>query len=368
LRARRLLGGGDWPLKLSIGKPPSSLVLQQPAVVRQHIQSWRQVSSGKVEFAALKYRGLAGSIDVPLYWHLDNPSQWIAACRDADIRQEYALLEQLVADCTDDMRELLVRERSLWRGKPVAETLQTIDLAMTLEPGCAAGQPLRLMAGLGVDTKFFERNETLLRRLLDTRFSGAASEQGLATFLHALDEKDHWLLIRPLSAGLLPFSRLRLTDSELAQTELPASRVLLVENEQCEHLLPELEDCIAILGSGANLSWLAGSALRNKQLFYWGDLDTWGLTLLGRARELQPDVQAVLMGEEVFCDYAAFAVPEPQAATHCHNGLRPAEVNLYNQLLRAEKGRLEQEFIPAERVARELMLALGKQNPQKKRQ
>src|SRR5699024_6738701 len=120
------------------------------------------------------------------------------------------------------------------------ELLATLTLAGKLTSGCAQGQPLRLLSGYGVDTKFVERHQTLLRRLLDTRFAEAASEQGLLNFLDALDENDHWLLVRPLAEGLLPFQRLRLASTELAQTALPATRILLVENERCEHLLPPL--------------------------------------------------------------------------------------------------------------------------------
>ena len=41
------------------------------------------------------------------------------------------------------------------------------------------------------------------------RFSGEASEQGLTTFLDAFDESSHWVLVAPLSPGLLPFKKCR---------------------------------------------------------------------------------------------------------------------------------------------------------------
>ncbi|MFO6218086.1 DUF3322 domain-containing protein, partial [Pseudomonas aeruginosa] len=63
--------------------------------------------------------------------------------------------------------------------------MATAQLATQLSPGCAQGRPLRLLAEHGVDTKFFERNAILLTKLLDERFEGAASEQGLTTFLDA---------------------------------------------------------------------------------------------------------------------------------------------------------------------------------------
>lgn len=351
LRAQRLLTPEPWPLKLSIGQPTSSQVLQQAARVQQHIQRWRQVTVGQVVFEHKKYRRFAEAVELPSYWYINSPSEWVQACQDATARDEFVVLSQLISASDSSMHELLVRERSLWRGKPLNELLDTLTLAQKLTPGCAKGQPLRLLSGYGVDTKFVERHHTLLRRLLDTRFAGAASEQGLLNFLDALDEKDHWLLVRPLVEGLLPFQRLRLASTELAQTALPARRILLVENERCEHLLPPLQDCIAVLGAGFDLAWLAGQALEGKQLYYWGDLDTWGLAMLARARQLRPSLQAVMMTQEVFTDYAGFAVHEPQRAGDFDQSyLTPSEQALLAHLQAQTKGRLEQEFIPLKRV------------------
>lgn len=355
LRAQRLLTPEPWPLKLAIGKPTSTQVLQQAASVQQHIQRWRQVAVGQVVFEHKNYRRFAEAVELPSCWQINSPSEWVQACQDATVRDEFAVLSQLISASDSCMHELLVRERSLWRHKPLNELLATLTLAGKLTPGCAQGQPLRLLSGYGVDTKFVERHQTLLRRLLDTRFAEAASEQGLLNFLDALDENDHWLLVRPLAEGLLPFQRLRLASTELAQTALPATRILLVENERCEHLLPPLQDCIAVLGAGFNLTWLVGQALEGKQLYYWGDLDTWGLAMLARARQLRPSLQAVMMRQEVFTDYADFAVHEPQRAGRFDlSSLMPSEQKLFKHLQQQEKSRLEQEFIPLERVHTEI--------------
>ncbi len=355
LRAQRLLTPEPWPLRLAIGKPTATQVLQQSASVQQHIQSWRQVTVGQVIFEHKNYRRLAEAVELPSYWQINSPSEWMQACQNAAVRYEFAVLSELICASDSCMHELLVRERNLWRHKPLNELLDTLKLAGKLSPGCAQGQPLRLLSGYGVDTKFVERHETLLRRLLDTRFADAASEQGLLNFLDALDEKDHWLLVRSLSEGLLPFQRLRITSAELAQTALPATRILLIENERCEHLLPPLRDCIAVLGAGFDLAWLAGQALEGKQLYYWGDLDTWGLAMLARARQLRPNLQALMMTQEVFTDYADFAVSEPQRAGDFDQSYLAAdEQALLLDLQQRKKGRLEQEFIPIQRVQIEI--------------
>ncbi|MCP8900939.1 Wadjet anti-phage system protein JetD domain-containing protein [Gilvimarinus xylanilyticus] len=187
-------------------------------------------------------------------------------------------------------------------------------------------------------------------------FDNAASEQGLTTFLDALDQSDHWVLIAPLSEALLPFKRLRLTTSELAQTALPGAQVLIVENERCLHLLPDLPDTVAILGAGLDLQWLSAPQWREKKLGYWGDMDTWGLLMLARARSYCPGLTPLLMSRSLFDQYAAgSAVPEPVTAqSTAPDGLTDKEASFYCYLLSQERGRLEQEYLPQNAVERAL--------------
>lgn len=310
---------------------------------------------GTVDWEPVSYRAGLSPISLPMRWHLRSPSEWIAATNDPAVSQEYAQLEYLVEQVDSAFHALLVAQRSLWLTKPSEEVVATARLATRLSPGCARGRPLRLLAEHGVDTKFFERNASLLTWLLDERFGGAASEQGLTTFLDAFEESSHWVLVVPLQPELLPFKRLRLTTAELAETPLPGSRLLVVENEQCIHLLPEnLPDTLAVLGSGLDLQWLASAHLAGKHIAYWGDMDTWGLLMLARARLHQPTVEALLMERELFEQHSPVsAVLEPtKALDSAPPGLLADEADFYRYLLVQERGRLEQEYLPKEQVER----------------
>lgn len=57
---------------------------------------------------------------------------------------------------------------------------------------------------------------------------------------------------------------------------------------------------MAVLGAGLNLEWLRAAWLQDRRIAYWGDLDTWGLLMLSRARERQPYLESVLMSRELF--------------------------------------------------------------------
>lgn len=348
IREQRLLRADSWPLRLTIGKPTGGTVTAEFNRLKAHICQWREVRSGCVHWEQHRFRGASEPVNVPAFWELRSPSEWIDAAASHDVRREYQSLSRLVADVPAEFHRLLVRKRRLVLDKPESEVIRATELAQQLEPGCANGKPLRAVSVAGIDSKFFERHRQLIVQLLDIRFDRQVSELGLEAFLGAGDESDHWLLVADLAGDLLPFSQLRIRAGELAQTALPAHHILIVENERCLHQLPELPDTIAILGAGLNLSWLTAQWLTTRHLGYWGDIDTWGLTMLARARQLQPGLTPLLMTQTEFETYReskAVAEPQPAEPMPAH-GLTVCEQRLYACLLVEEKGRLEQEFLP----------------------
>ncbi|MEZ5323704.1 MAG: DUF2220 family protein [Verrucomicrobiales bacterium] len=354
-REERLLCGESsanvWPVCVSIGRPRPGLVASDLDALKRHVEQWRNVRVGEVVWQSIAYRATAGPIEIPVQWKLRRPTEWIEAVDDRVIRTEFEAMATFAEQTDPLFHSLFVRKRSLWREKPIAEVLQAARLAMELEPGCANGRPLRTLSLAGIDTKFFERNARLVTSLLDVRFDGEVSRMGLEPFLGAFAEGDHWLLVVDLDGGLLSFQKQRVRGSELVVTPLPAARILIVENESCLHQLPALADTIAVLGAGFDLSWTAAPWLKEKRVGYWGDIDTWGLQFLARARSFVPHLQALMMTSDVFALHAGSAVNEPVIA-----GIDPpveltdAERSLYAGLVQDPRGRLEQEFLPMDCV------------------
>ena len=206
-------------------------------------------------------------------------------------------------------------------------------------------------------SKFLETYRNLLIKLLNVRYDTQIIS--LEQFLDAAEDKKQWLLLIPLSDNLLPYQQLRLRASELATLKLPGSHLLIIENEQCRYHLPSLDNTIAILGAGLNLSWMSNPDFQHKEIAYWGDIDTWGLKMLAMARQAQPKLKALLMSQSLFQKHQQFAVPEPQSAGECTpQPLTEDESQLYQHLIqlsahathassKSKKNRLEQEFIPA---------------------
>ncbi|GAB2729462.1 DUF2220 family protein [Melaminivora jejuensis] len=352
-----------WPLRLSIGAPSARQFRDDGPAIAQHLQAWRAIAQqglGALQWSERRYQAGAAPVLLPLQWELARPSQLLAAIETlrpaghAQLRADWSALQQLLAQTDARLHRLLLRRPALWRDTPTQQVVAAACLALQLAPGCAQGRPLRALAVAGNDSKFFERHASLLTALLDVLFDGEASRQGLGAFLGASAGDEHWLLLCPLAPGLLPFERQRVAASELRQRALPvqAGRILLVENERCLHLLPRpLAGTVAVLGAGLNLAWLCAPWLQQRRIAYWGDIDTWGLAMLARAREHLPALQPLLMDAATFERHAERAVAEPVTAPPPQGGLLPApQQTLFEHLQGLARGRLEQEFLDGEWV------------------
>lgn len=354
LREARLIGDADWPIKMSIGRPTARMVAEDWQMVSHHIKDWRAVRSGQVVWESATFRATRDSISIPTFWEISGPSEWVEAAADRSVAVEYSSLTRILTSSDPLFHPLFVRQRSLWSDKPLSEILKAAELASILEPACAHGAPLRALSLAGIDSKFFERHRGLILRLLDLRFDGEASRQGLEIFLDAWQELDHWLLVVDLDGGILPFSEQRVRSSELLKIDLAVSHLLIVENERCLHLLPRTQPgTVVVLGAGNNLRWLEAPWVQRAKVGYWGDIDTWGLTLLASARLMVPGLTTLLMTQKDFEEHAEkHAVAESVIARPSPpESLTNPEKALYDHLLTCERGRLEQEFFSREAVA-----------------
>jgi len=350
-----------WPIQIRIGKPTAHQMRNDLTEVKEFLEKWRTVKVGRVNWAKVGYRGLAETLEIPESLELASLEDWIESTGNQSIQSEFRKLREILENTDPVFQPLLIRRRQLINSMKVEDCLKAIEVASLLSPGCAKGIPLRGISLAGIDTKFIENHQILITGLLDIRFPGTVKTEGLEKFLGTIPSDFHWLLVVDLDGRLLPMERIRVRDTEMLERELPGKRILIVENEQCLHLIPKLEDTIAILGAGLNLSWLSAPWLSDRILGYWGDIDTWGLTMLATARLKQPGVSSLLMNEATFTRFEnKGAVAEPVHATSAPpRGLKEEEKLLYSRLIATRRGRLEQEFLSREVVQNEMYKWVG---------
>ncbi len=231
------------------------------------------------------------------------------------------------------------------------------------------------------DTKFIERNKQILRELFD--LIAPSSDPTDASGNVAADRLSFEARFGLRTAA--PLIRVRILDRAIADARLsgiddiavPADRFALLGFEEIEQVLvienkasfgnadvlltaPSLKRTMAIFGSGyAAAALQAAPWLANRQLFYWGDIDTHGLRILAAFRLNFPRAQSVLMDDatlERFSEYRSDAppdpAPEPSRLTH-------DELKLFRRLAAfTDRNRLEQERIPLSYVRKELAIRM----------
>ena len=238
-----------------------------------------------------------------------------------------------------------------------------IQLIEQLKPNMGAGLYLRALPLSAVNTKFLEQNllltEVICNVLYDDEIVLAG---GLLAWLDCLDSPKGWLTIKPVcpnvqeKLGGLPV--FQLSTEVLDQFELPAERIIVVENIQSGLACPNLENSIVVCGGGKNISWMNAKWLQHKQVFYWGDIDSEGLNILSMVRQKIPHVIALMMDEATVLQFQNHMVDEPDSIFSEPQYLSADELKLFHDL-RAQtfkNRRLEQERISVDWVHRYLEL------------
>lgn len=225
-------------------------------------------------------------------------------------------------------------------------------------------RPMRYARELGIpglDSKFIEENRALLGAWLDRLLPAEAVDEtvrGLADngferrFGLRCDEPlvrfrwlDHALMLDGhISDATVPLS-------EFAAYAPGCERVFVTENKINFLTLPECSGSLAIFGGGYAIDRLGSlSWLRNKPLYYWGDIDTHGFAILSRLRRYWQHTRSLLMGRDTLLGHQALWSEEPQDRRCLHDidALDDEERSLYDDLRfdrLGERVRLEQERI-----------------------
>ena len=151
---------------------------------------------------------------------------------------------------------------------------------------------------------------------------------------------------------LLPMASdqdITLTQAAFSSLAPPVTTVFITENEINFLAFPNVRDSMVIFGAGygfANL--VAAHWLQEKNILYWGDIDTHGFAILNQLRGFFPHTVSFLMDRETLLAHRQFWGSEPQPQTGDLLRLTTEEQALYDQLRQHTWGvsvRLEQEKI-----------------------
>lgn len=229
---------------------------------------------------------------------------------------------------------------------------------------------IREMNVRGVHTKFVEAHKKILGELLDLVLPQCAIDMNYtagANFekRYGFKVKDDVVRMRlPIGCALFPatIEDISLCGEEFAATQIPCNKVLIVENQITFLALPRMSGVLMILGAGYGFDAIKNAVwLKEKEIFYWGDIDTHGFAILSGLRCSFPKVHSLLMDDETFDEYSNMCVEEPKPVKFLPERLTSDEVALFRRLHTTDGKnlRLEQERISMEPATHILQRVLG---------
>jgi len=211
---------------------------------------------------------------------------------------------------------------------------------------------------INVHTKFVERNQSIIKDLLDVLIPEYLNPQE-RTFEKRFNLKfsepqvRFKILDKALSNSFFSgLDDIAIPVSQFEKLDLPIQKVIVVENKTTLYTtltLPRMDKAVAIFGSGysvynlKNVNWFT-----NLELLYWGDIDVQGFEILSQFRGYFPHTKSVLMDEQTFNKYFENDHGTSTNITTQLN-LTHSENELYT-ILKANNWRLEQEKIPFDYV------------------
>lgn len=288
---------------------------------------------------------LSGTTEVPVRAVIGDYAQAWDLLR---VAHEPEAFRSLVSDSTDVPAARSWALANPHRAIALANSWRTLLTAYRwLDDHRESGLYLRQVDAPDVDTKFIERNRSVLAAMLGVSASAAAftAELGLAA-------KSATVRLRfdPVVFGLPDeLSEASFRVDELRTMRVRPERALIVENEITYLSVPIPARGVVLWGRGydvdrpASLSWLG-----DVPVLYWGDLDTHGFGILNRVRTWLPHATSVLMDRETLLEHRERWVAEPTPTNAALPRLTAAEQSVYEDLVTDRFGhavRLEQERI-----------------------
>lgn len=362
LLAAPLLGDALFPLRIPLRGPTAAETLgSQFDAVRQWI---KQLSEGaktehgngyRLEFREVNNRQL-GRNSVPVAAWLDTEDDALALIGKRREAARFRELTLKICGAYPQLRDWIAK-RALRVLECADDWPRLLDVLRWVSDHPRPNVYLRQIDAVGVHSKFIEQYRALLTELLDQVLPpeaiDATTGRGVEAFERRYGFRSKPILIRfrllSRQTELQSLSDVCVRSDEVAKLTLSVQRVFITENEINFLAFPMVPDSMVIFGAGYGFDALAEATwLRDKAIFYWGDIDTHGFAILDQLRSHFPRAKSLLMDRETLLAHLALCVEEDTPTQRDLARLLPDEARLYDDLRNDRIGhalRLEQERI-----------------------
>lgn len=347
-----------FPYRLALKIPSPSEISSEFAAVREWIERLRE-GEGKgyrIVWREFSHR-IVGRNSLPKEVWIDtieDALSWIGKTNEARLFKR-------MLDETQNRHPVLIP----WLASQPLRALELaddwhglLDVIAWVQKHPLPGIYLRQIDIPGLDSKFIESRRSILAELMDLALppeSVHADSTGVAGFCRRYGFRDKPLRIRfrilDSKQSILHSGDQDITVTREAFSALDpqAEFVFMTENETNFLAFPQMPSSLVIFGAGYCFDALSGVGwLRERHVYYWGDLDTHGFAILDQLRNLLPNARSLLMDRETFLYHRQYWGIEPKPENRELSRLTDAERQLYDDLRCNRFGdrlRLEQERI-----------------------
>lgn len=358
LLASMTSGESLFPRRLTLKGPDSRELSERFSEVRDWIgQLSAAAGPYRIKWRSVNHRVL-GTNEIPAAIWIDELSDALGLIGKRRAAEQFAALVELTRAKRPELLPWLAKRpiRALELAEDWPRLLDITGWCLT-HPRPAIY--LRQINLPGVHTKLIEGHRGVLAELLDLVLpedSIDGTHTGIVGFCrrYGFLDKPSRVRFRMLDTNvrLLPVDAdqdITLTQAAFASLDLPVSKVFITENEINFLAFPDVSDAMVVFGAGYGFDNLAVAPwLHEKELYYWGDIDTHGFAILNQLRGFLPHVVSFLMDQQTLLAHRALWGVEKQPKTGTLARLNSEESALYIQLLQNHWGdhvRLEQERI-----------------------
>jgi hypothetical protein len=145
---------------------------------------------------------------------------------------------------------------------------------------------------------------------------------------------------------------------QFALMSLQVKKVFITENEINGLSFPNVSEGMVIFGLGYGVDVLkAVPWLREKEVIYWGDIDTHGYAMLNEVRSFLPQARSMLMDEGTLLSHRSLWSEEKKPFIGSLQRLTEEEASVFENLkanVYGDSVRFEQERVPFREVERYL--------------
>ena len=355
----QLVGGEElFPRRMTLKGPGSNELAERFDEVR----SWIARLDGEAKHCRLVWRKvnhrILGANAVPAEIWIDSLDDALCLIGRQKDAQRLAAIAEETRKSLPQLIPWLIK-RPLRALDLADEWTRLLAVVQWLRENPRPGIYLRQIDLAGVHTKLIEGHRGVLSELLDLVLPAEAIDSacsGVAGFCrrYGFRDKPPRVRFRVLDPNvrLLPGREeqdITLTRRSFSSLELPFSKVFITENEVNFLAFPAIPEALVIFGAGYGFDNLASAPwLNEKEIYYWGDIDTHGFAILNQLRRFFPHTRSFLMDRRTFLVHRRLWGQETKPETANLDRLNEEEAALYHQLRDnhwGERIRLEQERI-----------------------